>query len=68
MRESTEGVQMSLITFIFCILREEKSDLIMSVLGFWVFLHKIHYYNEWVARIYGRKLLRYSLPNIGHLF
>lgn len=29
MRDSTRGVQMSLITFIFCFLREEKSNLIL---------------------------------------
>lgn len=62
------GVQMSLITFIFCIFREEKSDFILSALGIWVFLHKIHYYNKWVARICVRKLLRYSLFDIVLLF
>ena len=57
-------VQMSLITFIICILKGKKIDLTWSTLGIWVFLHKILYYNKWVARIYVRKSLRYSLSNV----
>lgn len=66
MRDSTRGVQMSLITFIFCFSREEKSNLIFFsffflLLGF-EYQHKIHYYNKWIPRIYGSKLLSYPMP------
>lgn len=59
---------MLLIIFIFCILREEKLDLILFVFGIWVFLEKIYYCNKWVVRMYVRKLLRYFLFDVVLLF